>query len=302
MRNWSNRIEYMDAVITYVNGLDPLWQKDYENCTNEPILEKRFRDWGTLKYLLRGIEQNMPFINNVFLVVARDSQVPDWVDRKVLNVVLHEDFVPKDHLPTFNCNPLEMHLHCIPGLDEQYLYFNDDMFPMNLCSPEDFYLEGKPAINFSTSLFAFNSYKSICRNSNRLALKALGRKPGLFFKRPQHTCSPMLKSACEEVYAKLENEILSSMTKIRTKDNYNQYLFLDYLYYSERAISRRIPAKFFSLATASANKIASFICNPSSKLICINDVHIEESKYEKIREELLSAFEKRFPKKSRFEL
>ena len=63
----------MDVVITYVDGFDPLWQKDYEENTNIPILEKRFRDWGTLRYLLRGIEVNMSFINNVYLVVARQS-------------------------------------------------------------------------------------------------------------------------------------------------------------------------------------------------------------------------------------
>ena len=45
----------MDIVITYVNGLDPVWQQDYERYTNIPILEKRFRDWGTLRYLFRGI-------------------------------------------------------------------------------------------------------------------------------------------------------------------------------------------------------------------------------------------------------
>ncbi len=291
----------MDAVITYVNGLDPLWQKDYEKYTNVPVLEKRFRDWGTLKYLLRGIEENMPFINNVFLVVARDSQVPEWVDRNVVKVVLHKDFVPEECLPTFNCNPLELHLHRIEGLDEQYLYFNDDMFPMNPCVPEDFYMDGKPAIKFSTCLLALNSYKSICRNSNRLALKALGRKPGLFFKRPQHICSPMLKSSCEEVYAKSEEEIMSSLTRVRTRDNFNQYLFLDYMYYAGNAVSRRIPAKFFSLGTASSSKIASFIVNPSAKLICINDVRIPEEKYEPIRSQLLEAFEKRYPEKSKFE-
>ncbi len=292
----------MDAVITYVDGLDPLWQQDYEKYTDVPVMEKRFRDWGTLKYLLRGIEENMPFIGNVYLVVARDSQVPAWVNRDVLKVTLHEDFVPEDCLPTFNCNPLEMHLHRIPGLDEQYLYFNDDMFPMNPCSPEDFYVDGKPAMKFSTCLFAFNSYKSITKNSDRLALKALGRRPGLLFKRPQHTCSPMLKTPCEEVYAKVKDEIVSSLTRVRTRDNYNQYLFLDYLYYQGKAVSRRIPAKFFSLATASPEKIASFIQNPSSKLICINDVHISEDKYEGIRKQLLDAFEKKFPGKSRFEL
>ena len=56
----------MDAVITYVNGLDPVWQSEYSKCVGmETFLEKRFRDWGTLKYLLRGICVNMPFIRNV---------------------------------------------------------------------------------------------------------------------------------------------------------------------------------------------------------------------------------------------
>ena len=55
----------MDIVITYVNGLDPIWQRDYEKHTNQPVLEKRFRDWGTLQYLFRGIAENMPLLSIV---------------------------------------------------------------------------------------------------------------------------------------------------------------------------------------------------------------------------------------------
>ena len=33
----------MDIVITYVNGNDPVWKKDYEKYTNVPVMEKRFR-------------------------------------------------------------------------------------------------------------------------------------------------------------------------------------------------------------------------------------------------------------------
>jgi hypothetical protein len=109
----------MDVVITYVDGLDPLWQKDYEKHTNIPILEKRLRDWGTLRYLMRGIEVNMPFVRKVHLVVARDSQVPKWVNRDEVNVVLHSDIIPEQFLPTFNCNPIEMHLHRIKGLSDR---------------------------------------------------------------------------------------------------------------------------------------------------------------------------------------
>ena len=113
----------MDVVIAYVNGLDPVWQKEYEKYTNTPILEKRFRDWGTLKYLFRGIEKNMPFIRKVHLVVSGESQVPEWVNRQEVDVVLHRDIIPEQLLPTFNCNPIEMHLHNIKDLDEEYLYF-----------------------------------------------------------------------------------------------------------------------------------------------------------------------------------
>ena len=49
----------MDIVITYVDGNDPVWKKDYEKHTNVPVMQKRFRDWGTLKYLLRGIERKL---------------------------------------------------------------------------------------------------------------------------------------------------------------------------------------------------------------------------------------------------
>ena len=111
----------MDIVITYVNSLDPEWQKDYEKHTNTPILEKRFRDWGTLKYLFRGIAKNMPFIRKVFLVVSNDSQVPLWIDRNKVEIVLHKDIIPAEYLPTFNSNTIEMHLHRIKELDEQFL-------------------------------------------------------------------------------------------------------------------------------------------------------------------------------------
>ena len=46
----------MDAIVTYVDGLDPLWQMDYESKVGKKILDKRFRDWGTLKYHFRGLD------------------------------------------------------------------------------------------------------------------------------------------------------------------------------------------------------------------------------------------------------
>ena len=107
----------MDAVITYVDGLDPLWAADYAAAIGHAPLAKRFRDWGTLPYLLRGIERFMPFVEKVHLVVARESQVPQWVSDKV-HVVLHADIMPAEVLPCFNSCTIEMFLHRIPGLSQ----------------------------------------------------------------------------------------------------------------------------------------------------------------------------------------
>lgn len=292
----------MDIVITYVDGNDPVWKKDYEKYTNVPVMQKRFRDWGTLKYLLRGIEVNMPFIRNVYLVVSHPSQVPAWVDRNNLKIVLHKDIIPEEYLPTFNCNPIEMHLHRIEGLAEEYLYFNDDLYPLAPCRPSDFFRDGKGVVGFSSHYIVSGMYKHICKNSDSHARKALGMRPSWKFIRPQHTCTPMFRSECEKLYQILETDILNSLTRTRTRDNLNQYLFLDYQFYKGRMIPEKISNKHFSVALASPEKLSKYILNPSRKLMCVNDVHLSDKRYETLRTAIIDAFEKKFPLKSRFEL
>ena len=293
----------MDIVITYVDGNDPVWKTDYEKYTNVPVMQKRFRDWGTLKYLMRGIQVHMPFIRNVYLVVSHPSQVPEWADTDNLKIVLHKDIIPQEYLPTFNCNPIEMHLHRIPGLDEQFLYFNDDMFPVGDCSPDDFFCEGRPVIGYYRHLFSTGMYKKICRNSDSLARKALGMRPSVFFTRPQHICSPMLKSECDELYDKVNAEIrVTSACRTRTAGNLNQYLFLDYMNYKGLVIHKKISNKHFSVSVASPQELKDFLLKPTRNLVCINDVHLSESRYEALRGAILDAFEAAFPEKSRFEL
>lgn len=293
----------MDAVITYVNGNDPVWKQDYEKYTNVPVMQKRFRDWGTLKYLLRGIQYRMPFIRNVYLVVSHPSQVPEWADVSQLKIVLHKDIIPEEFIPTFNCNPIEMHLHRIPGLDEEFLYFNDDMFPVGECHPTDFFRDGRPVIGYYRHLFASGMYKKICRNSDRLARKVLGLKPSWFFTRPQHICTPMLRSQCEELYLLAEEEIRrTSATRTRTAENLNQYLFIDYMNYKGMVIKEKISNKHFSASVASEASLRDFLANPNRSLVCINDVKLSESRYERLRSAVLDAFAGAFPEKSRFEL
>lgn len=292
----------MDVVITYVDGLDPVWQADYARFTNTPILEKRFRDWGTLKYLLRGIETNIPFVRNVYLVVSHESQAPKWANTTNLKIVLHKDIIPEEYLPTFNSTTIEMFLHKIEGLDDEFVYFNDDTYPMEMCRREDFFVDGKIRLGFTKHFLSLDMYKKQCRNSDNLARKALGERSTMSFVRPQHICTPMLRKESEMAFANVKKEILSSLSRTREVKNVNQYFFLDYLYYKGLVVNNKIPKKHFSMAIASPKSIGEFIENPTHQFVCINDVQLSKERYEKMRTTIIEAFEKRFPNPSKYEL
>ena len=291
----------MDVVITYVDGNDPFWKADYERVVGGEALSKRFRDWGTLRYLLRGIERFLPYVRKVHLVVARESQVPEWIDKDAVHVVLHRDIIPEAYLPTFNSSMIEMFLHRIEGLDERFLYFNDDMFPMRPVQEDVFFIFVKPAIGFHKVMFGASSYKKLVFMSDSLAREALGMRKGLFAVRPQHVCSPMLRSLCEELFTKEEDKIMASLTPLRDKRNYNQYLFLDYMYYGGNVVPRTLSNKHFSLAASSMERIAGFITHPTESMVCINDVSMSERRFQSIKPRLIEAFEAVFPKVYKYE-
>lgn len=292
----------MDAVITYVDGSDLVWKQDYERYTNIPVMEKRFRDWGTLKYLLRGIEVNMPFIRNVYLVVSTPSQVPDWVDRTELKVVLHKDIIPEEYLPTFNSTTIEMFLHKIEGLDNEFLYFNDDIFPVAPSVPDDFFDNGKAVTGISKHLFAFGLYKGHVRKSDMVARTALGAGRSFTFIRPQHTCIPVLTEECAEIYEKQKKTVLNSLTRVRAEGNMNMTLFISYMYHKGLVISRRQSCRHISLAATSVSRLAESILSPTGKLLCINDVKLSEDKFIAYRDVIIDSFEKCLPESSRFEI
>ena len=279
-----------------------MWLSLYQQAAGGGDVAKRFRDWGTLRYLLRGIAECMPFIERVHLVVAAESQVPTWIDRERVHIVLHADIIPSSLLPLFNSCTIEMFLHRIDGLAEEYLYFNDDMFPLQPSQPADFFADGKAKIGLSHHLFATGLYKQQCRTSDRLARRALGLKTTPFFVRPQHICSPMLRSVCEEAFALLEADIMATASCLREPHNPNQYLFLDYMYYSHRLLPRRISNRHISQGVWQVDRIAAYIASPSTRFACINDVEMPDAKFLHDAPLLQQAFQARYPTPSPFEL
>ena len=291
----------MDVVITYVNGLDPEWLASYERTVGHAMNRKYFRDWGTLRYLLRGIDRYMPYVRRVHLFVAMESQVPDWIDRERVHVVLHRDIVPEKYLPLFNAGSIEMFLPLIPDLDEEFLYFNDDFFPLRPSHPEDFFRGGRIRTGFSSHLNAWNIYKKHVRSSDRAARRLSGLRPSRAFRRPQHICSPMLRSVCLSLFEQAREEIFASITPLRSPQNFNQYLYMNYMYYTGHAENHRICRKFFSMARDPMGRICRYMRAPRADFICINDVNMSEERYRRSRRMLQETFEEILPERSHYE-
>ncbi|MFZ1468674.1 MAG: stealth conserved region 3 domain-containing protein [Paracoccaceae bacterium] len=158
----------IDAVFTWVDGDDPTFRDAREGLAEftppEPLekwrsqseytgvnearenptvsaaqTEGRFRNMDELRYALRAIEAYAPWIDKIF--VLTNGQVPDWIDttNPRLRMVSHaEVFADAGCLPTFNSNAIELQMHRIPGLSEEFVYFNDDFFLGRPVTPDDF--------------------------------------------------------------------------------------------------------------------------------------------------------------------
>lgn len=277
----------MDAVITYVNGADPQWQALYASFSGaEP--SKRFRDWGMLPLQIRAIRKHLPFIEKIYLVVALPSQVPAGLPEDV-EVVLHKDIIPREFMPTFNSAAIEMFLHRIPGLDNQFIYINDDCIPVMPCAVSDFFIRDKIVKGFSKHLFSFNQYKKHCRNSDRLARKACRKLPWLVYLRPQHTASPMFKDACEAVWGRVQKQIEESITPVREDCNVNQNIFQDYLFHKGRVVNLRMSNKHISMGAISPRGLAKYLANPTEKWVCINDFEMSDKRAEQFRKVITEA-------------
>ena len=138
--------EKIDFVILWVDGNDKAWLEEknkYLNIKGDSG-KNRFRDWDNLQYIFRGIEKHADWVNKIFFITW--GHLPKWLntDNPKLRIVKHEEFIPKEYLPTFNSNVIELNLHRIKDLSEKFVLFNDDLFILKDLKKEDFFKSNLP--------------------------------------------------------------------------------------------------------------------------------------------------------------
>lgn len=330
--------EKIDFVILWVDGNDVNWQNDKKiwekNIKGSSNSINRFRDWENLKYWFRAVEKFASWVHKIYFVTY--GHIPSWIDtnNKKLVIVKHEDYIPKKYLPLFNSNAIEVKLNNIKGLSDKFVLFNDDMFLIKKTKPTDFFINDLPRDEFAEeslipsgngdvypfTLFNnmeiinkyFNKKEVLKKNFSKIYNLKYGIKNNIrtFLMYPwdkysgiynPHIPQAFLKSSFDFFWTNEKEYMINTLSnKFRDKTDTTQYLFRYYQLLSGNFVPRT--HKFgahFNLQNDNS-KIVAHIIKQKTNLICINDSD-PNLDFEKVRDEINSAFEKILPEKSSFE-
>jgi hypothetical protein len=248
-----------------------------------------------------------------------------------LNLVNHEDYIPREFLPTFSSNVLELHLHRIPGLAERFVYFNDDCFIIRPLSVERFYREGLPSdiATFKPNVGMGLWYKML-KNNVRVINEYFDKKevmrrdhdkwfypefgsrarwnyllwwyPKFTTLRTPHNAQPYIMETYREVWDTVGDRLIAlSANRFRTENDHTQELFRTWQICRGNFMPYNTyrDTKMFPLVIKPKQAIEA-VRNQSYTLVCLNDnAHIRN--YERVMQELGDAFESILSEKSGFE-
>lgn len=328
--------EKIDFVLTWVDGMDPDWiseRQRYRPDKGSDTDASRYRDWDNLQYWFRGVEAYASWVNKIYFVTW--GHLPKWLNTNhpKLKIINHRDFMKAEFLPTFNINPIELNLHRIEGISDQFVFFNDDMFLIDSIQPSDFFFNGLPRdCCIETALvqddvqnpFAhilmndagivnmhFNKQEIMKNNWRKWFSLSYGKymfrnilmlpyKKFSSFKYT-HLPSAFLKETFETVWS-VEEEFLNQVccNKFRTMFDVNQYL-MKYWQYMEGKYVPQSPdiGRFYTIGKED-QQIYDAILHKRCKMICLNDdSHIND--FDKEKDEIIAVFNQAFSKKSSFE-
>ena len=339
MSNNSNRFD-IDVVVLWVDGNDPAWQaekaKYQETKTTDANAVNRFRDWGLMKYWFRAIETFAPWVRTIHFVTW--GHVPDFLklDHPKLHLVRHEDYLPKDCLPTFNACAIEMSIHKIDGLSEKFIFFNDDMFLLRPIEQEAFFKNGLPVADGGETVNPpygkllvwnalyyndlgiinrhFEKRKTVKQHRKKFINRAYDIKSNIRTLLHEHLNKTRFvgfsfphspAGYCKTSFVKVweaEPELLRETTahKFRFYTDVNQWLVLWWQIASGQFTPGKVDNVRCSAEAWAIDSICETIRSQSHDMICINDPD-DPTDFETLSKRIQDAFETILPEKSSYE-
>lgn len=327
----------IDFVIIWVDGNDPEWRREKNEykgvlTKEEDDSEHRYRDWNTLQYWFRGVEKFCPWVRTIHFVTW--GHLPKWlnIENPRLHVVNHRDYIPKKYLPTFSSHTIELNLHRIEGLSDQFVYFNDDTFVIKPTTKADFFRKGKPCDSAVLNVHCYNmedmvimapfrdigiinhefrmhevikkniggwfNWKYGINNLRNIILLSCPRFPGML---QQHLPASFCKSTFMEVWEKYYDILDETcLHKFREMTDVNQWLFKEWQIASGNFYPRAIKVGK-NIAAYHIDSACRCIRKQQAKMMCLNDTEMSHDEFVNCVKKVNKAFDSILPEKSSFE-
>lgn len=258
----------IDVVFTWVNNHDPVWLKKYNHYKqlerNKALYSiydpARYSNHNELYYAVKSVVKHLPWVNRIFIVT--DNQYPEWIDEfDKIEIIDHKEIINEKYLPTFNSHVIEANIHKIEGLQENFIYFNDDVFVARDLSKSHFF-----KANGIASLFVSSKQIKSLQDNKRITstlyaslncARLLRRKFGFQAERPLiHTYVPLKKSQFKDVWDAFEKDIEHFLpNRFRHPDDLNLPTFLVpwHSFINGKADLSRDVCYYFNIRSATAS-------------------------------------------------
>ncbi len=286
----------IDLVIPMVFPQDPEWQREYlahKGGTADGVMRHtRYRSWDTEHLLVRCACRYMPWLRHIIILLAGDSQVQPWMtdemmslssaDGPRLRIVFHHEFMPDYALPCFSSPCIEMFLSGIPGLSEQFIYANDDMFPLGPLHPDDFFRDGRPCLSFKHNGRPVHPslFERKCLYQQDMVDRPFGGRYKSVWLESMHSFAPILRSCCDEVWRRHGDEIVKYLSPLRRNDrSYNHYIYLLYQYFAGLSVDVSPVKMRYVGRSTSVQAMTDILREPDGGIVCLNDnEHLDDWK------------------------
>jgi hypothetical protein len=313
--------EPVDIVYTWVDGSDPTWLSRKAEFDSEgralglnvsAIHESRYTSYDELKYSLRSVSMFATWVNKIYIVT--DGQVPAWLDAthpKIQMVDHRQIFRDTSVLPVFNSHAIESQLHHIPGLSEQYLYMNDDVFFGRPVEPELFF-HGNGVGKFFLSKATLDI--DLASADDLPVMSAAKRNRDLIadrfdatvihkFKHTPHTQLRSVLEQLEREYPKAFAAVARSRFRHPEDLSIPSALHHYYAYGIGRSMPGTIRYAYQDIARADTpRRLSNLLRTRDYDAICLNDHETKPEVMKKQRDILGAFFERYFPVPSPFEI
>lgn len=309
----------IDLVYLWVDGNDPKWIEKKRKSTgiindsSEENNKGRYVNNDELKYSLRSVEKNIPWINKIYIVT--DDQYPHWLnkDHPLVQIIDHREIIPEEGLPCFNSSVIEYFVYKIPNLEERFLLLNDDLFFNNPLSPYYFFKDdGFAVVRLKKKFFRKNHYtikKILGKKLGQYITKVtdgqkfIFNKFGVYYSGiPHHNADAYnrstYKNAIENLFESKVKQSLSSHT--RKYGDLHRSAISYYALAVGKAHLKYVGRKESSRINVSSKKdYYKYMNRYNPDLFCLND---NQRAKDTDRIKIKPFLESLFPEKSSFEL